>query len=69
MAYATKSTSYSNYYFVVSSILDLCLIIKLLVEDTSFDYQFGKKTNKSKFTNLYFCRIKSIVVRDLLNLY
>lgn len=43
--------------------------MKLLIEDIVFDYQPGRKSNNSEFTNLYFCKAKSIAVRGLLDLY
>lgn len=69
MVCATKSISHGHCHSIVSFVLDLNLIIKLLVEDTIFDYQFDKKSNNSEFTNLYFGRIKSITVEGLLDLY
>lgn len=69
MVCITKSTFYINCHFVVSSISDLSLIIKLLVEDAVFNYHPGRGNNKLEFTNLYLFGIKSITVRSLLNLY
>lgn len=69
MACATKSTSYNNHHSVINSISDLGLIVKLLLEDIIFNYQPGKKSNKSKFINLYIRGSKSISIEDLLELY
>lgn len=38
MIYAIKSISLDNQYLVISSILDLSLVVKLLVEDIIFKY-------------------------------
>ncbi len=43
--------------------------MKLLVEDAVFDYQPGRGSNKSEFTDLYLCEIKSIVAGGPLDLY
>lgn len=69
MAYTIKSISYYNHYFNISNILNLYLIVKLLVKDDIFNYQPGKESNKSKFTNLYICELKSISIEVLLKLY
>lgn len=69
MGCATKLTSHSNYYFNVSSVSNLCLIVKLLMQNAIFDNQPGKKNNKSEVNNLYFGGTKSITMKDLLNLY
>lgn len=69
IARATESTSHSNCHSVISSILDLSPIVKLLVEDAVFDYQSGRKSNTSKFLDLYFYRTKSIVAEGPLDLY
>lgn len=69
MAYATKLTFLSNCYFVISSVLNLDLIVKLLMEDVVLDYQPSKKSKNLIVINLYFYKIKSIIAKDLLNLY
>lgn len=56
----TKLTFYDNYCSVVNNVLNLSLIVKLLMEDAIFDYQLGKKSNKSEFTNLYIRESKPI---------
>lgn len=40
-------------------------MIKLLVEDNIFDYQFNKRSNKSKFINLYYYKVIFIAIRIL----
>lgn len=69
MVYATESTSFDDCDSIISSILDFCLIVKLLVRDIIFDNQPSRGSNKSEFTDLYFCGTKSIAARGLLNLY
>ncbi len=39
------------------------------MKDTVFDYQPGRGSNKSEFTDLYLCRTKSIAAGGLLHLY
>lgn len=43
--------------------------MKLLVENAVFDYQSGKESNASEFTNLYICESKFIGTRGPLELY
>lgn len=62
MAQATESTSHGNQYSVVSSMSDFSLIVKLLVEDTVFEYQPGQGSNKTEFIDLYLCGSRVIVV-------
>lgn len=69
MAYAMKLTFHSNCYFVISSVSNFSLMVKLLLKDFISDYQLGKRSNKLEFINLYFCEIKSIFVEGLINLY
>lgn len=69
IAYITKLICHDNCHSIINNISHLCLIVKLLVKDAVFDYQPGKKNNKSEFINLYFYKIKFIVIRGLLNLY
>ena len=69
MTCVIKSTSHSNCYSIVNSGSDFSLIVKLLVEDAVFDYQPGRRRNKSEFINLYSCRTKSIAAKVLFDLY
>ena len=69
MVCITKLISYNNCHSIISSILDLSLIVKLLLEDIVFDYQSTKENNKSEFTNIYLYETKSIAIEDSLNLY
>lgn len=55
IAYINKSISHRNCYFIISSLSDLSLIMKLFLKDLVFDDYFGKKSNKLEFTNLFFC--------------
>ncbi len=43
--------------------------MKLLVEDAVFDYQPSKRSNKSEFTDLYLCGLKSIAAGGPFDLY
>ncbi len=69
MACTTESTSHGNCHSVISSVSELNLIVKLLIEYAVFDYQLGRGSNKSEFINLYLCGTKSIIAGGPLNLY
>lgn len=53
MTYTIKSIFHGDCHFVINNISNLNLILKLLIKDAVFDYQFGKKSKKSEFSNLY----------------
>lgn len=58
----------TNYYSFISSILNFSLIIKLLMKNIVFNYQFDKKSNKSEFIYLYICKSKFISTKNLFKL-
>lgn len=66
---ATKSTSHGNRYSVVSSVSDLGLMVKLLVEDAVFDDHPARGNNESEFTDLFFRGTRAIAAGGPLALY
>ena len=69
MAQAIEFTLHGNQYFVINSMSNLSLIMKLLVEDAMFEYQPGRKSNETKFIDLYLCRSRVIAAGGSLNSY
>ncbi len=69
MARATESTSHGNRHSVVSSVSDLSLVVKILVEDTVFKYQPGRGTKEIEFIDLYVRGTKVIAAGTPLDKY
>ncbi len=69
MARATKSTFYGNQHSVLSSLSDLSLVVKILVEDTVFKYQPGQGMNETEFINFYVRGTKVIAAGIPLDKY
>ena len=53
MARATQSTSHGNHHSLVGNSSDLCLLVKILVEDKVFELESGRGTKKTEFVDLF----------------
>ncbi len=69
MARAIESTSHGNRHSVVSSVSDLSLVVKILVEDTVFKYQPGRAMKETEFIDLYVRGTKVIATGTPLDKY
>lgn len=54
MAHVIRVTSYENYHLLVSTFLDISLLVKYLVEDVAFEEQLGRgMKKKTQFPNIF----------------
>lgn len=69
MARVTQSTSHRNHYSLVGNSSDLCLLVKILVEDKVFELESGRGTKETKFVDLFICGSRIIAAGSLLEEY
>lgn len=69
MAKVTQFTSHENHYLLISNSSDLCLLVKILVEDKMFELELGREIKKTKFVDLFIRGSRIIAARDPLEEY